>query len=94
MPNNLADFLWGPHSPYNQPNSWKSGEIECKALIKKMLKIQSGAHNALKENVGTLTDAQLTEIAKTKMPDLNTTDVEAAMRMVEGTAKQMGVVVE
>jgi len=38
LPNNLADFLWGPHSPYNQPNSWKSGEIECKALIKKMLK--------------------------------------------------------
>ena len=60
-------------------------------LIKKMLKIESGAHNALKENVGTLTDAQLTEIAKTKMPDLNTTDIEAAKRIIAGTARQMGV---
>jgi large subunit ribosomal protein L11 len=60
-------------------------------LIKKALKLQSGAHNALIEKVGTLTDAQLTEIAKAKMPDLNTTDIEAAKRIIAGTARQMGV---
>jgi large subunit ribosomal protein L11 len=61
------------------------------SLIKKALKIESGAHNPLMEKVGALTDAQLTEIAKIKMPDLNTTDIEAAKRIIAGTARQMGV---
>jgi large subunit ribosomal protein L11 len=60
-------------------------------LIKKILKLQSGAHNAKMEKVGTLTQAQLEEIARIKMPDLNTTDIEAAKRIIAGTARQMGV---
>jgi large subunit ribosomal protein L11 len=60
-------------------------------LIKKILKLKSGAHNAKTENVGTLTQAQLEEIARIKMPDLNTTDIEAAKRIIAGTARQMGV---
>ncbi|MFA5247824.1 MAG: 50S ribosomal protein L11 [Patescibacteria group bacterium] len=61
------------------------------SLIKKVLKLQSGAHNALLEKVGVLTQEQLGEIAKIKMPDLNTTDLEAAKRIIAGTARQMGV---
>jgi large subunit ribosomal protein L11 len=61
------------------------------SLIKKALKLESGAHNALTEKVGTLTQAQLADIAKIKMPDLNTTDLEAAKKIIAGTARQMGV---
>ncbi len=64
------------------------------SLIKKALKLKSGAHNALTEKVGTLTQAQLEEIAKAKMPDLNTTDIEAAKKIIAGTARQMGVEVK
>jgi large subunit ribosomal protein L11 len=46
------------------------------------------------EKVGSVTKAQIREIAEKKMPDLNTVNVEAAMRMVEGTAKQMGLEVK
>lgn len=60
-------------------------------LIKKAAKIQSGAKNPLTETVATLTRAQLREIAETKLPDLNTNDVEQAMKIIEGTARQMGV---
>lgn len=63
-------------------------------LIKKALGIQSGAGNSLKETVGTLTQAQLREIAKAKMPDLNTDNEEMAMRIIAGTARNMGVKVE
>lgn len=63
-------------------------------LIKQALKIKSGAHNPLKEKVGTLTKAQLRDIAIKKMPDLNTTNVEAAMKTIAGSARQMGVKVE
>lgn len=63
-------------------------------LIKKALGIKSGAKNPLKEHVGTLTRKQLEEVAKKKMPDLNTKNVEAAMRTIAGTARQMGVKVE
>jgi len=61
------------------------------SLIKKILKLSSGAHNAKLEKVGTLTQAQLEEIARIKMPDLNTTDIEAAKKILAGTARQMGV---
>ncbi len=61
------------------------------SLIKKALKLQSGAKNAKTERVGTLTNAQLEEIAKIKMPDLNATDIEAAKKIIAGTARQMGV---
>jgi len=54
-------------------------------------KIQKGSAKSLKESAGTITPAQVRQIAETKLPDLNTTDVEAAMRTVEGTARQMGI---
>lgn len=63
-------------------------------LIKKALKLEKGSSKPLQDKVGILTDAQLTEIAKAKMSDLNTTDLEAAKRIIAGTARQMGVKIE
>ena len=60
-------------------------------LIKKTLGLESGSGEPNKTKVGRLTREQITEIAKTKMPDLNTTDLAAAERMVEGSARSMGV---
>jgi large subunit ribosomal protein L11 len=60
-------------------------------LIKKALGIESGSAVPNKNKVGKLTKAQVEEIAKKKMPDLNAASVEAAMRTVEGTARSMGV---
>lgn len=60
-------------------------------LIKKALGIETASKKPNREKVGKLTDAQVTEIAKTKLPDLNTTDLEAAKRMVKGSARSMGV---
>ena len=60
-------------------------------LLKQTAKIQKGSAKSLKESAGTITPAQVRQIAETKLPDLNTTDVEAAMRTVEGTARQMGI---
>ncbi len=60
-------------------------------MIKKTLSLEKGSGVALKEPVGTLSKAQVEEIAKAKMPDLNANSVEAAMKIVEGTAKSMGV---
>ena len=58
-------------------------------LLKKIAKVQKGA--AKGETVATITKAQLREIAETKLPDLNAYDVEAAMKIVEGTARNMGI---
>ena len=63
-------------------------------LIKKALKLEKGSSTPNTEKVGTLNMSQLEEIAKIKMPDLNCYDVEAAMRIVAGTARSMGVQVE
>ena len=63
-------------------------------LIKKALGIEKGAKVPNKENVGTLTKAQLREIAEKKMPDMNANDIEAAMKIIAGTAKNMGVKIE
>ncbi len=60
-------------------------------LIKKYAGIKKGAGKTLLEKPGSLTKDQLKEIAKIKLPDLNTDDVEQAMKIVEGTARQMGV---
>ena len=60
-------------------------------MIKKILSLSKGSGVALKEPVGTLTKVQVEQIAKAKMPDLNTNSIEAAMKVVEGTAKSMGV---
>jgi large subunit ribosomal protein L11 len=63
-------------------------------LIKKAAGIKSGSGAPHKEKVGKLTRDQVKEIAETKMPDLNANNVEAAMKIVEGTARSMGVTVE
>jgi large subunit ribosomal protein L11 len=60
-------------------------------MIKKALNLQKGSGKALKEPVGTLTKDQVRTIAEAKMPDLNAFEVEPAMRIVEGTARSMGV---
>jgi large subunit ribosomal protein L11 len=60
-------------------------------LIKKTLGLASGSAVPNKTKVGKLTKAQVEEIAKKKMPDLNAASLEAAMRTVEGTARSMGV---
>ncbi len=63
-------------------------------LIKKAINLAKGSAKPLQEKVGKITKAQIRVIAEKKMPDLNCHTIEAAMRMVEGTAKSMGVVVE
>lgn len=63
-------------------------------LIKKAVGLEKGSGVPHTQKVGTLTKAQMREIAEIKMPDLNATTLEAAERMVAGTARSMGVVVE
>jgi len=63
-------------------------------LLVKAAKIDKGSGEPNREKVGTVTKAQLLEIAKLKMPDLNAASDEAAMRMIAGTARSMGIVVE
>lgn len=63
-------------------------------MIKKMLKLEKGSGKPLTEKVGKLTRAQLREIAEKKLPDLNTKNVEQAMKIIAGSARQMGVDVE
>ena len=63
-------------------------------LVKKALKLESGSKEPGKVKVGKLTKAQLEEVAKTKMPDLNANDINAAMKIIAGTARSMGVEVE
>lgn len=63
-------------------------------LLKKYAKITKGAVNGSKETVATLTQAQLREIAEIKLPDLNAYTVEEAMKIVAGTAKNMGIAIE
>lgn len=63
-------------------------------LLKKACKIQKGSGKSGTETVATITWDQLREIATIKMPDLNANDVEAAARIIEGTARNMGIVVK
>ncbi len=61
------------------------------ALIMKALKIEKGSGKNTVSKVGKLTKAQVKEIAEKKMPDLNANDIEAAMKIIEGSARSMGV---
>ena len=63
-------------------------------LVKKFAKIQKGSTKGANETVGTLTKDQLREIAEIKLPDLNCYTVEEAMKIVEGTARNMGVTIK
>lgn len=62
-------------------------------LIKKALGLQSGSGVPQRDKVGQLSQEQLTSIAETKMPDLNANDLEAAKRIIAGTARSMGVTI-
>ena len=63
-------------------------------LLKKYAKVQKGSTKGSSETVATISQATLREIAEIKLPDLNAYDVEAAMKIVAGTAKNMGIAIE
>ena len=63
-------------------------------LLKKAAGIQKGSANSVKTKVATLKREKLLELAQTKLPDLNAYDVESAARILEGTARNMGIVIE
>jgi len=63
-------------------------------LIRKALGLEKGSAEPNKTKVAQITQAQLRDIAQTKMPDLNANDIEAAMKIIAGTARSMGVTVE
>jgi large subunit ribosomal protein L11 len=63
-------------------------------LLKKAAKLEKGSKEPNREKVGMVTREQVREIAALKMPDLNANDIDMAMRIVEGTARSMGIVVE
>ena len=63
-------------------------------LLKKAANIQSGAADPLRNKVGTVTEAQVQEIAEAKWPDLNAADMDAAIRIISGSARSMGIKVE
>lgn len=63
-------------------------------LLMKAAKIEKGSGDPLRNKVGKVTKAQVREIAEKKMPDLNAKDIEGAMRIIEGTARNMGITVE
>jgi len=74
----------------------KTFELEFKtppasSLIKKELGIKSGANTPGKETIGKINRAQLEKVAETKMPDLNANDMDAAVKIIAGTARQMGL---
>lgn len=62
-------------------------------LIAKAAGIETGSGEPNRNKVGSITRTQLEDIAKTKMPDLNANDIEAAMKIIEGTAKNMGITI-
>jgi large subunit ribosomal protein L11 len=64
------------------------------ALLRQAARVDKGSAEPHKVKVGTVTRAQVKEIAEIKMPDLNANDIEAAMKVVEGTARSMGIKVE
>lgn len=63
-------------------------------LLRKAAGVEKGAANPLKEKVGKITEVQLREIAEKKMPDINANDIEAAMKIIAGTARSMGIKIE
>jgi len=63
-------------------------------LLKKAAGIKKGSGSPLAEKIGKISKDKIREIAEVKMPDLNANDIEAAMKIIEGTARQMGLIVE
>ena len=64
------------------------------SLLLEAASLKKGSAEPHKEKVGTVTSAQIKEIAEIKMPDLNASDIDSAMRMIAGTARSMGIVVK
>ena len=64
------------------------------SLILEAAGVEKGSPEPHKEQVGTITSAQIKEIAELKMPDLNASDIDSAMRMIAGTARSMGIIVK
>jgi len=62
-------------------------------LLKKAAKVKKGSGKPNSEKIGKVTKAQIKEIAEIKMPDLNAINIEGAMKIIEGTARQMGITV-
>ena len=92
---NLQEFC----TKFNDATRDKMGDVLPKTppapfLLKKYAKIQKGATKGKNETVATISRATLKEIAEIKMADLNAYDVEAAMKVIEGTALNMGIKVE
>jgi large subunit ribosomal protein L11 len=63
-------------------------------LLRKAAGVEKGAGNPLKDKVGKISDAKLTEIAEKKLPDLNANDTDAAKKIIAGTARSMGIKIE
>lgn len=63
-------------------------------MLRQAARVEKGSAEPNREKVGTVTREQIREIAQTKMPDLNANDIEGAMRIIEGTARSMGIVVQ
>jgi len=77
----------------------RSFDFKCKTspaaeLLKKAAGIKKGSGSPLKEKIGKISQDKIREIAEIKMPDLNANDIDAAMKIIEGTARQMGLIVE
>ena len=89
IPNFTKDFVYADRS-----FTFITKTPPAPVLIKKALGLESASAKPNKDKVGTLTKAQVEEIAKTKMPDLNAASLETAMSMIAGTARSMGVLVE
>ena len=89
---NIMEFC----KAFNAKTQDKAGWITPPAsdLLKKAAGIQSGAQNSKKEVAGKINTAKLREIAETKMPDLNAGSVEAAMNIIAGSARSMGIKIE
>jgi large subunit ribosomal protein L11 len=64
------------------------------ALLKKAAGVDKGAANPIKDKAGSVTEAQLREMATLKLPDLNANDIDSAMKILAGTARSMGIKVE
>ena len=95
----LVDLPMEPQLAKDVRSAMERHGVECTLearaeMIKKALGVQKGSSNAGTTTVGTLSADKLKEIAEYKMPDLNAYDLDAAMKIVAGTAKNMGVKVE
>lgn len=94
-PSELAQFHFEVSCNIPGRKSWvKIKQPPASELLKRAAGLKKGSGEPRKTKVGTITREQLREIAKRKMEDLNTADIEKAMKTMEGTAKNMGILIE